>query len=999
MRVPPARRNRERRFRIRPWMVIVVAVLVALFLSARSLAGFYTDYLWFDSVGFGDTWRGLLWARFAPAAVFTIVFFVMMYTSLTIADRLAPRTRALGPEDEMLARYQQTVAPYSGRIRIVVSILFALLAGASVSGEWQRWILFTHAQDFGIKDPQFHLDVGFYVFRLPFLSFVFDWLFAGLIVVLVITALAHYLNGGIRLQTPFQRVTPQVKAHLSVILALMALVKTVQYFLARYELDFSTRGVVEGASKTDVAAQLPALNLLMVISVVAAGLFVWNIWRRGWVLPVIAVGLWGFVSLVIGTIVPAVYQRFFVQPNELAKEKAYIARNINATRDAFGLDAKHVKVSQFDYRNDLTKTDLQKDSATIENARLWDPSVIASNYQIFQSLQTYYRFLDADTDRYTLPGEPERQVLIAARELNRADLPSQSWVNRHVVYTHGYGAVVSPANAATSAGQPDFLLSNVPGTGKITLDRPQVYFGEKLDGYTLVDAKQREFDYAKEGRDATTRYRGADGVGLSSFLRRAAFALRFGDQNLVISSQIDDKTRIMFRRDITERVKAAAPFLSFDGDPYPVISKVRTSHGPETHLLWVFDGFTTSNSYPYSQSQTPTEGGVAGKSINYIRNSVKATVDAYDGTVKYYVVDTKDPIIKAYRSAFPELFTDFSKMDPDLRRHLRYPQDLFRYQTDVYRKYHITNPTTFFSGTGFWEVSADPATAGTTNDVSTVTNVPQDASSSGKRIEPLYVLTRLPGQTKEEFLIIRPFVPVSQGNSQNRLASFMVARADPGASPRLESLEMPDGSTVSGPVQVNRTINTNQDISSQFTLLSRGGSSVLQGSIQIIPIKDSLLYIQPVYVLSQNGQQPQLSFVIVFYDGKTQFGSSVEDALAKFPQFQGLVASNPTGPTVPTTPPTTPTTPTTPTSPPSGSTNGIDSLLNQASALYNEAQTALQNKDLATYQAKINQLGDLIAQIQRARQAETGGSTGPSASSSTTTTTRARSAGTQAAAR
>src|SRR3954463_9386421 len=477
MRVPPVRRDRERRFRIRPWMVILVAVLVALFLSARSLAGFYTDYLWFASVGFSKTWRGLLWARFLPAAVFTIVFFVMMLASLTIADRIAPRTRALGPEDEMLARYQQSVPLCSGRIRIIVSLIFALLAGASVSGEWQRWILFTHAQDFGITDPQFHKDVGFYVFRLPFLSFVFDWLFAGLIVVLVITALAHYLNGGIRLQTPFQRVTPQVKAHLSVILALMALVKTVQYFLARYELNFSSRGVVEGASKTDVAAQLPALNLLMVISVVAAGLFVWNIWRRGWVRPIIAVGLWAFVSLVIGTIVPALYQQFSVNPNQLQKEKPYIARNIQATRDAFDVD--RVAVQSFNYRENLTTADLQQNAQTIDNTRRWDPAVILRDYQLFQGLQTFYKFADADVDRYVIDGML-RQVLISARELNREDLPSQSWVNRHIVYTHGYGAVVSPANSASTDGLPDYTLRDIPPSGTPSLTRPEVYFGEAL---------------------------------------------------------------------------------------------------------------------------------------------------------------------------------------------------------------------------------------------------------------------------------------------------------------------------------------------------------------------------------------------------------------------------------------------------------------------------------------------------------------------------------------
>jgi uncharacterized membrane protein (UPF0182 family) len=699
---------------------------------------------------------------------------------------------------------------------------------------------------------------------------------------------------------------------------------------------------------------------------VAAALFVWNIWRRGWVLPVIAVGLWGFVALVIGTIYPAAYQRFSVQPNELAKEKPYIARNIHATRVAFGLDS--VKAAQFPYQNNLTTTDLTDNTKTISNARLWDPTVIATNFQQFQSLQTYYKFnSNADTDRYVVDNEL-RQVLISARELNSADLPSQSWVNRHVVYTHGYGAVVSPANTAQASGQPDYLLQDIPGTGKIDLKRPQVYFGEGLDDYTLVDAKQAEFDYPRQGTDATTRYNGGAGVPMSSLLRKAAFALRFGDQNLLISSQIQDQTRIVFRRDITERVRTAAPFLTFDSDPYPVIA--------DGHLVWLLDGFTTSDHYPYSQSTTPTDGGAAGKSFNYIRNSVKVTVDAYTGTIKYYVADTTDPIIKAYRSAFPELFTDLSKMPLDIRAHLRYPQDMFRYQTDVYRKYHVQNPTTFFSGAGFWEVSADPAAVGGVPDAgSTVTRVPQNASSTGKRVDPLYVLSKLPGQAREEFLLLRPFVPVSNGNSQNRLASFMVARADPEASPRLESLEMPDGLNVAGPVQVNQTINTTDAISREFSLLNQHGSQVVQGAIQIIPVKDSLLYIQPWYVVSENGRQPALRHAIVYYGGEAHFGDDVEGALCQFSQFGPCSTAPPSGGTTDTTTPSTATNST------------VDQLLTQANDAYAAAQAALAKQDLGTYQAKIKELGGILNQLANARAAEQGGSKSSSSSTTTTSTT------------
>src|SRR4051794_15658340 len=880
MRVPPVERRRRGGFRIRGWMIAIVVVLVVLFLSARGLAGFYTDYLWFDSVGFGQTWRALLWARFAPTAVFTVLFFVLMFFSLTVADRLAPRTRTMGPEDELLARYQQSVGQYSGRIRIAVAAFFALVTGGSVASQWQEWILFTNAKSFGVKDPQFGKDVGFYVFRLPFFTFLFDWLFAALIIILIVTAVAHYLNGGIRLQSPFQRVTPQVKAHLSVILALMALVKTAQYYFARFQLNFSTRGAVEGASKTDVAAQLPALNLLMVISVVAAALFVWNIWRRGWVLPIIAVGLWAFVSLVIGTIVPVVYQQFFVQPNELQKERPYIERNIEATREAFNLD--DVGVENFPYKENLNTQSIVNNATTIQNARLWDPPVILRNFQLFEALQTFYKFDDADVDRYTIDGKLV-QTLGAARELNPPDLPSQTWVNRHLVYTHGYGAVVSPGNSASSDGQPNYLLSDIPPEGDIPLDQPEVYFGENLDGFSLVDAKSREFNFPRKGaNNAYTRYRGSGGVELSSWLRRAAFALRFNDFNVLISGQITPKTKVLYLRGIMDRVKKAAPFLHYDQDPYAVIA--------DGKLVWMLDGYTTTDRYPYSQS-FDGEGGL-NTSFNYVRNSVKVTIDAYNGTIKYYVVDNKDPIIEAYRSAFPKLFSDFKDMPNAIKAHLRYPQDLFRAQTDQYRAYHMTNPTTFFTKADLWEVSPDPGSgevsaAQIQDEVQTPTstNVPQAASSTGRRIDPIYLLTKVPGEEREEFLILRPFVPVSKGNALQNLVSFMVARSGPNQYGRLQSFDMPTGSdTVWGPVQVNNTILNTDTISSRFTLLNQQGSSVVRGSMQLLPIDDSILYIRPIYVVSRGGRQPAFRFVVVFYGGVAKLGTSVEEALQQFPE-------------------------------------------------------------------------------------------------------------------
>jgi len=969
MRVPTAQRRR-RGFRVRGWIIAAVILLVILLFSLRGLAGFYTDFLWFDSVGQGGTWRELLAAKVVPALVFTVVFFVMMLTSLLIADRLAPKYRSMGPEDELVERYQQFVSPYQGRIRVGVSLFFALIAGVGVSSQWQEWVLFTHRVDFGVKDPQFDRDIGFYVFQLPFLRFIADWLFAGLVIVLLVTAVAHYLNGGIRFQSPFQRVTPQVKAHLSVILAVMALVKTAQYYLDRFNLNFSERGVVTGASYTDVKAQLPALNLLIFISIVAAGLFIWNIWRRGWVLPIIAVGLWGFVSIVIGTIYPAGVQKFRVEPNEFQNEQRYIERNIAATRTAFNLQG--VKNEPFDYQPNVDADTISQNVASIDNARLWDPPVIQSTYQSLQGLQTFYKIDDVDVDRYKL-GDTTRQVVLSAREINQGELPSQSWVNQHLVYTHGYGIVSSPTNAAAQDGNPDFVLSGIPipQDAPITLNQPGVYFGENQPGYALVDANQREFDYSRPGRaDATTRYQGKDGVKIDNPIRRLAFALRFGDINPLISGQVNGNTKVLYVRDIKDRVKKLAPFLDFDADPYPVVTGGR--------VVWVLDSYTTTNRYPYSQKVSgPSDTGL-NHSFNYVRNSVKATVDAYDGTVKFYVIDNKDPLIRSYRKAFPDLFTAFDKMPQELKEHLRYPEDLFRVQSDVYSRYHVTESRRFYQGSAKWLLSPDPGSGQLTAAQlqSAAAPAPADqrkgATSTGNRMRPYYLYINPPGQQQPSFIILQPFVPVSAGNKQTRLVSFMIASSDPGDYGKMTAFEMPQGESVLGPVQIDNRIKSTPDVSRQLTLLNQQGSTVIQGSLQLIPVGNSILYIRPFYVQAAGASSyPQFRFVVVAEAGQDPvLASTVDEGL------RILFGQAP--------PPTLPggQAPTTPAPAPSG--GNVQDLLNRAADTYGQAQAALRNGDLGTYQQLINQVGDLINQ---ARQASGGGGGGAGATGSTPTTT------------
>jgi uncharacterized protein len=985
MRVPTT--EPRRRFHLRGWLIGAVIVLVIFLLSLRGLAGFYTDFLWFDSIGQGSTWSDLLAAKVAPALVFTVVFFVIMLLNLVIADRIAPKYRSMGPEDELIARYQQATSRFTGRIRVGVAMFFALIAGVGVSSKWEQWILFTHRVDFGINDPQFHKDVGFYIFRLPFLEFIFEWLFAGLIVVLIVTAIAHYLNGGIRFQTPFQRVTPQVKAHLSVILAIMALVKTVQYYLARYGLDFSSRGVVNGAGYTDINAKLPALELLMIVSVCAAVLFLWNIHRRGWVLPIIAVGLWAFLSLVVATIYPAVVQQLRVKPNEFAKEAPYIKRNINATRAAFGLD--RVERDNFDFTQFSDVADanqvIDSNKGTIDNARLWDPEVIQATYAAQEQIQTYYRIGDVDVDRYLVDGET-RQVLIAARELNSADLPSQSFVNRHAVYTHGYGLVASPSNEAQSDGGPDFYLSKVPTVSNgIDLQQgspSELYYGENLDDYVLVDAQAREFNYQAAGRrDVFTRYQGDDGVVLSNPIKRAAFALRFGDPNLLISGQVNSKTRVLMARDIRQRVTKLAPFLEFDADPYPVVLPDRT--------LWVLDAYTATDSYPYSQT-TSGEGGLAAD-FNYVRNSVKATVDAYDGTVTFYVFDASDPLIKSWRKAFPNLFTDASQMPDQLRAHLRYPEDLFRAQANVLGTYHVTEARRFYDANAKWLISPDPGSGFIgSNELTGVsgtipqapTNQPQAAASTGRRIDPYYLYLKLPGDDDASFIAVEPFVPVSAGNSINRLASFLTAKSDPGQYGELQVFDMPEGSSVLGPVQVNNEINRTSQISSAVTLLNKENSRVIRGSMQLIPVGNSIIYVRPFYVQGTGeGGFPQFQFVAVYSQGKGAVcARTVSDGLDQLfdrvPEENDCTALTQTAAT-PTNPPTTSepgSSTTTTTAPPSSTTvvppatggSTVEDLLAQATVKLDQADQVLRSTgDLGQYQRLVTEAKALIQQAQQ----------------------------------
>jgi uncharacterized membrane protein (UPF0182 family) len=919
----------------RIWIIAVVVVLLVLITSVRGMAGFYTDYLWFKELGFTSVWRGVLGSKVLLTVVFMGVFFAAMWASLAIAERLAPRFRALGPEDEIVQRYREAIGPHAGKLRIAVSAVFALIAGGGVSSQWSSFILFRNNVSFGIKDAQFHRDLGFYIFRLPFLRFVVDWLFVAIVIITFVTVVAHYLNGGIRLpRSPIERVTPQVKAHVSVLLALLALVKAAGYYLQRYGLATSHRGFVDGPSYTDVHAQLPAINLLIFVSLIAVVLFIANIRLQGWLLPGIAVGLWLFLSVVVGGIYPAFVQRVRVVPAENEKERPYIQRNIAATRTALGI--ADVKTVPFDYREDLDATGLQQNAETIRNMRLWDPKYTKATFAQDQKLRAYYQLSDLDIDRYMLDGKLT-QVLLSARDLDPSGLATQfgSWVNRRLQYTHGFGAVVAPANAVVD-GKPNFILRDVPPVGQPEVKQPRIYYGEDVPGFSIVGSKQNELDYQETGgvKSVFTHYTGKGGVPMGSPFRRAVFALRFGDPNVLLSNLVTSKSRVIYVRDIKERVRKAAPFLHYDSDPYPVINAAGRT-------VWIQDAYTATTAYPYAQraeTDRLTAGSGLKTSFNYVRNSVKAVIDSYDGTVTFYRVDMKDPIAKAYAKAFPKLFTDGTRMPEDLKPHLRYPEELFRVQTAMYGRYHILDPREFFAAGDAWHVAQDPGSGPATGSAAstaaggtaTAAALRPPAEGSQSRMDPYYLLARLPNETKENFQILQPFVPASRNDTQKNLTAFMVAKMDPGV------------------YGINSDVNVSQAIS----LLSQRGSSVIFGNLLVIPIQNSLLWVRPLYVQSERNSVPEFRKAIVAFAGKVAMRDTLQEALrAIFGDAPATLEQNTGIPAAPGTPSVLP-------------TASVQNLLDQALAAYDAAQQALKSGDLATYQAKIDEFHRLAQQAR-----------------------------------
>jgi len=896
-------------------IAIIFALIVLFFAVIVPFARFYADALWYNHEGFQNLFWKTLWAKIVMVLAFGAAFFVVLYGNVLLARKIPPE-QELETEGSPLESFVKKARDTWGKfIRIglvVFSVLVAFLAGLGWGGKWDIVLKFLNHTAFGKTDPVFNRDIGFYVFSYPFQRALCDWLLSSLFFILVVVAVVYLLEGGIRLKRGPGMFAPHVKAHLSVLAGLIFLAKAWSYRLNMYELLFTKKGVVYGAGYTAVHAQLPALWIMMILAIVAAIILIANIRFRGWVLPAVAVGSLVVVTFLAGTVYPWIIQNYKVKPAERSKEQTYISRNIKGTRDAYKIN--EVRGKPYAAVSDLDLASIQKNQATIRNIRLWDPRPLLNSYQQLQSIRQYYLFSDVDVDRYVIDNM-YRQTMIAAREMDQSNLPesARTWVNNKLVYTHGFGVVLSPSNDVTQDGNPNLLIKNIPPEGPTNLQvkRPEVYFGEKPSDYIIVKSTEKEFDYPKGERKIYSTYKGDGGVQVKSFWRKLLLAVRFGDVNLLLSGQVRGDSRVMYYRNIRERVQKCAPFLKFDSDPYVVLAD-------DGRLFWIVDAYATTDKYPYSQ---PTAG-----LGNYIRNSVKAVVDVYNGKVWLYVVDTKDPIVATYRKIFPQIFTPFSKMPQGLRKHIRYPEDYFVAQANILRTYHMTNPRQFYNKEDEWDF-------------------PLEVSDSGKsEMVPYYVIMKIPGEVGEEMTLIQPFVPHGKPN----MIAWLGARMDGVHYGELVNFRFPAGKLIYGPEQIEGRIEQDPNISKQLSLWRTGGSQVVRGNLLVIPIEQSLIYVEPLYLQATQIPIPEIKQVVLVYGQQVAMEPTLDQAIARV--FGGAPPSG-------VQPPTTGKTP-------SGKT--ATDLATQAIDLYNRAVEAQKAGDWTAYGNYLDQLNKVLKALSAA---------------------------------
>ncbi len=938
-------------------LLLTLGVLAVLGMAFTMFAGFWTDWLWYRSVHYSSVFTTTLWTKIGLFFVFGLLMAAAVGFNIWLAHRLRPPLSAMSMEQQSLDRYRMGIAPYKKWLLLAVTALVGLIAGASAAGQWRTWLMWVNGVPFHQKDPQFHLDVSFYAFDLPWYRFLLGFGFATAILSLISAALTHYLYGGLRVTSPGARATGAATGHLSVLLGIFVALKAVAYWLDRYGLavkssDFKATDNWTGLRYVDANAYLPAKTILFCIAVICALLFFATLWRRTWQLPVIGFGLMVLSAILIGGLYPAIVQKFQVQPNEQAKEAPYVQKNLKATREAYGID--DTQVTEYTGKSTTTdKTELRNDVGATASIRIMDPNIVSPTFQQLQQMRNYYAFpTNLDVDRYTKDGKVQDTV-IGLRELNLAGIPKNNWINDHFRYTHGYGVVAAKGTEADDQGQPVFTESDLPSTGALGTYQQRVYYGEKTTAYSIVGGPQKEIDYSDDNGEKTTSYAGKSGVSLASPINRAAYAVAFNEPQILYSGAIGKGSRILYNRTPKERVEAVAPWLTIDGDAYPAVVKGR--------IQWIVDAYTTSNGYPYASrttlgdttadSLTATNNSRAvvaqQNQVNYIRNSVKATVDAYTGEVKLYQWDTKDPVLKTWMKAFPGTVQPKSAISQDLMDHLRYPQDLFKVQRELLTRYHVTDAQTFLTGSEVWQVPDDPS------------------NNSGDAVPPYYLSMKMPDQSAQAFSLSTTFTP----NGRDNLSAFMSVDSEAGSKDygKIRILKLPTSTTVDGPKQVQSKFNSEQDIAAAIKLLKGGDSEVEYGNLLTVPLDGGLLYAEPVYVRGAGVKYPLLRKVLVTYEGRTAFENTLDEALDK---VFGSAGSD-------TGPPDTGTT-----TPPTSANPTVQQALNDAQKAFDAGQEALKKGDWTAYGKAQDQLQEALKRAEDAQSKAGKAGGGATASSS-----------------
>ncbi len=898
----------------RRWRLLwtLLPALLLLFVAWPAFARFYTDWLWFDSLGFSSVFRTRFFTRIAVSAGSTVLLFAFLAFNWMAAWR---RSREELTEAWSI-RWNPGLLPW-----VILGAAAFLSLGNSMAGRaaWETILGFLKGGTFGQKDPVFGKDVGFYVFTLPFLELTRNWLMNGLFLALLGTAILSLPGRLGRFFANDFSLRPQSKRHLSVLGSALVLVWGSGFLLDRWNLLYSPSGIVFGPGYTDIHALLPALTVLFALSAAAAVLVLTGIGRSRrtlwWILGGMAVAVFLLRSLV-----PGLMQSYLVKPNEFEREKPYIGHHIAATLEAFGLS--DVTVLDVTPENEVTPEGVAANSDTIRNIRLWDYGPLLRTYKQLQEIRSYYDFTDVDIDRYRFDGKM-RQVMLSARELDPTQLQNRTWVNTHLEFTHGYGLVMNPVNEVGPSGLPILFIRDLPPKVDVPLqiDRPQIYFGEKTSTYALVKTEVKEFDYPMGESNVRSTYDGKGGVGVGSAWRRLLFATRFGDTEIFFTGSLRPESRILFNRNIQDALRRLAPFLLYDADPYLVVLGGR--------LVWVQDAYTATNRYPYSRPVSVSDPTLSNfQGANYLRNSVKATVDAYDGTVTFYAVDEKDPLLSMWRSVFPALFKPASAMPGELREHLRYPEGLFEIQSAVYRTYHMTDPNTFYNKEDVWTLMPE---------------------GSRKPVSPNYTILKLMGEKEPEFALIIPFLPVGRNN----MIAWMAGRSDGDHYGKLVVYKFPKQKLIFGPAQIEALIDQNPEISAQLSLWSQRGSEVIRGDLLVIPVGKGLLYVQPLYLKAERGDLPELKRVILSTGGRVAMAETFDEALAR------VVGTQAKRPPVQARPETVPSTPA---PSPSGEAD-LKSLAREARKAFEAAEAAQRAGDWARYGEELRKLSTLLERM------------------------------------